>query len=324
MNNTSNMSNPSNTINDPFNSNSLKDLQDKLDLLNEIFDIVRLVDPIHKEIINIDVKMGGMAMSTRTCSCFSSWDSGTVCTNCIAMRAHLSRQEETKIEVSDGKIHIIWARPFRLHERELVLELGKDITGTLLAKDLEAQTIDNIIRHIEMMNRLPVEDPLTHLYSRSFIEERLPYEFSQLFVTCGSGMLILLNIDRLGAINTAYGYEAGDAAIKAVAMTLQGQLHPQHDWAARYDDETFLIFIRNPNERAKESFLTHLIDRISSTPILFGPDVLEITASVGAVYFECCDMAKPMDTETPVYEAYRNLLQAKGNGRNQYCCTIST
>lgn len=301
--------------------NSPNDLYLKLQVLNPLFDIVRLVDPILKEVVDFDTNHSHFEIPSTPCACFNIWKQGHICANCISMRAHLNDSEESKLILLDERVYLISARPLKTTDRDLVLELGKDITTTLLASDLTPEMRSAIFNHIEWINREPIEDKLTHTFSRDYIEERLPFELSRLFVECKGGLFAMINIDHLGLINNAYGYPAGDFVTKAVAESLKTNLRPHYDWAARYDDSTFLVFVNNPHVEALEPILEQLKDRISSTPVFYNHEVIDITMSLGATYFNACPLNGPINATDLLNTTLNNLKEAKNSGRNAFVLT---
>ncbi len=106
-------------------------------------------------------------------------------------------------------------------EWKWVWEQGQGIfdeNGNVVA--LEGLIID-ITRRKEQELRLSYineHEPLTGLYNRRYFEEMLLGSLHD--ETCAKRALLLVNINRFSLVNTAYGFEYGDALIREVAVCL--------------------------------------------------------------------------------------------------------
>jgi diguanylate cyclase (GGDEF)-like protein len=80
-----------------------------------------------------------------------------------------------------------------------------------------------------------------------------------------SGVLIVLDVDRLKPINDAFGHAAGDQVLKAIVGSLLEQVRSS-DVIGRLGGDEFALLLWNLSEtdaRAKAALLEHAVDRLS-------------------------------------------------------------
>jgi diguanylate cyclase (GGDEF)-like protein len=95
-----------------------------------------------------------------------------------------------------------------------------------------------------------------------------------------SGVLIVLDVDRLKPINDAFGHAAGDQVLKAIVGSLLEQVRSS-DVIGRLGGDEFALLLWNLSEtdaRAKAALLEHAVDRLSFE---FGGQVVSAGVSAG-------------------------------------------
>ena len=248
-------------------------------LFSKLSDITRIVDPLRKTVIeykNKDVVIDGI-------HCFDFWGKNKVCDNCISMRAYNDNKTYVKIEYNKEKIFLVIAVPHDLNDRRVVIEILKDITNSMLLSSYENEAIDSTGIHalIDNMNKFAYSDPLTGLYNRRYIIEKLPIDLLNTTLLSSEFSIIMADIDHFKLINDNYGHLAGDQALKTVAETLSGCIKRESDWIARYGGEEFLICIPGANLDFALKTSECMRKAIESTPIIYEDKMLSLTASFG-------------------------------------------
>jgi hypothetical protein len=142
-------------------------------IFDKISDSTRVVDPMQKKV----VEYGNNESSIKDIHCFDFWGKNTVCDNCISMRAYNSNATYVKLEYIQEKTYMITAVPHDLEDRRVVIEILKDITSSMVfdAAEVPGRT-GSIHTLIDNMNKLAFADPLTGLYNRRYIMEKLPVD----------------------------------------------------------------------------------------------------------------------------------------------------
>ena len=281
-------------------------------LFSKLSDITRIVDPLQKTVIqykNKEVVIDGI-------HCFDFWGKNKVCDNCISMRAYNDNKTYVKIEYNKETIFLIIAVPHDLNDRRVVIEILKDITNSLLLSSYENEAVDSTGIHalIDNMNKFAYRDPLTGLYNRRYIIEKLPVDLLNATLLSNEFSIIKADIDHFKLINDNYGHLAGDQALKTVAETLSGCIKRESDWIARYGGEEFLICIPGANLDFALKTSECMRKAIESTPIMYEDKMLSLTASFGVYSMKT---TKNTSVDDLLKLADEKLYSAKRNGRNR-------
>ena len=125
-----------------------------------------------------------------------------------------------------------------------------------------------------------------------------------------SGVVMMIDIDRLNQINDQLGMLAGDSAIKRTAAILKAHI-AWPDLAARYGGEEFLVLLPDI-ELVEARALAERIRRAAEPSFVFETDSITATLSIG--------LGVHAGTGTFVLgDAEEQLDQAKTTGRNRVC-----
>lgn len=130
------------------------------------------------------------------------------------------------------------------------------------------------------MNRLLHIDPLTNLYNRKYIYERIHEQIQQ---DQHPFVLFYLDLDEFKEINDTYGHEAGDEVLKEAARRLNTTIGENGE-VARIGGDEFLLLVEEGNHcisQALETSLRHALNK----PYLLGTKTLNILASMGTASF---------------------------------------
>ncbi|MCO8277034.1 EAL domain-containing protein [Actinoplanes sp. TRM 88003] len=160
---------------------------------------------------------------------------------------------------------------------------------------------------------LAVTDPLTGLANRTLVGERLTQLVTDPPRDGRTGAVMLIDLDRFKPINDAYGHEAGDAVLTAVATALRSVLRPGDTAGRLGGDEFAVVFPGLPDRLAAERIAERLVAALR-TPVIFGDLVLTVAASVGVAFRE----SDTQDAEELLAHADTAMYAAKRSGRAQY------
>ena len=123
--------------------------------------------------------------------------------------------------------------PAPFHEEDLArIALLADFCGTVL---------DRAAR----LEKLVFVDSMTGVYNRSYFELQARNEIARAMREQASVGLCIADIDDFKAMNTAYGYEAGNEVLTQVANALRSGVRP-FDTVARWGGEEFAVLLTPP------------------------------------------------------------------------------
>ncbi len=98
-----------------------------------------------------------------------------------------------------------------------------------------------------------MKDPLTNLYSRRYIEQRITRNINE----GTSFSLIMIDMDHFKDINDTFGHDAGDQALIIVSSIITSHIK-RRDVACRYGGDEFMILLNSDNPFSGEIVTTRL------------------------------------------------------------------
>jgi two-component system cell cycle response regulator len=170
---------------------------------------------------------------------------------------------------------------------------------------------DSLRENIDTGINLAITDPLSGLHNRRYFETHLPNLMKEAKSQQKSLYAMMLDIDHFKSINSEYGFQTGDAAIKAVACALKATI-PITDLTARIGGEEFFVTLCNADKNI-EQIAENVRKSIESCCTSKGklPKGLSVTASIGVT-----KMVKEDSMESLIERADKALLRAKKIGKN--------
>jgi diguanylate cyclase (GGDEF)-like protein len=132
-------------------------------------------------------------------------------------------------------------------------------------------------------------------------------------MTCTSASLLLLDIDRLDAVNQMHGMAAGDAAIQSLAHLLRPPLLPPHSLVARTMGDQFAVLVPDLDVDDAARLATQVQTAAASIQPGLPDDASPMTLTVGVAAIT--DMHKPFDRYA--IDAETALKLAKDRGRSR-------
>jgi diguanylate cyclase (GGDEF)-like protein/PAS domain S-box-containing protein len=165
----------------------------------------------------------------------------------------------------------------------------------------------------EQLTAITHYDPLTELPNRVMLTDRLKQALRR-SDRGGTGVAVLfLDLDDFKAINEAHGAECGDAALRAVAAALLGELRA-YDTLARFGGDEFVIVLPEVADAADVGLTTGRLVEAVARPLTIDGNVLQLAVSVGATLY-------PSDRGDPdqlIRHASQAMYDAKQSPETQF------
>lgn len=277
-----------------------------LKTLRDIFDIARIVDPVHCMAYEF-LKTGEPVYEPY--SCYSVWNKNERCQNCVSMNALSEKTRKTKYEFIDQDVYHVTSKYIQVDGRELVLEIVSKISDEIL---LGAFGSGELIERITSFNDALYTDPLTGVYNRKYLNSR-PRS-----VDCvgdsAQVSLAMADIDDFKLINDTFGHVAGDKALKALAsLFLKSVSGRRGDCVVRYGGDEFLLILSGIPQDLFEERMQYIAKRASEM-VFSGYPGLRVSLSIGGV-----SQQENSDATIPelIAVADKRLYQAKHGGGNR-------
>ena len=195
------------------------------------------------------------------------------------------------------------------HHAELIARIKTGIRILELERSLKAA--------VDEIHLMSITDPLTGIYNRGYINERLPQEIRRSQRYGRNLSLLLCDIDHFKGVNDTYGHLAGDAVLATVAGCLIDTIRQQVDWAGRYGGEEFLVVLPETDYAGAMSLAERLRKNIQACPTVLDQGTIPITVSIGVTSLSPDKLQELVKAEVLLQEADRLLYAAKASGRNR-------
>lgn len=222
----------------------------------------------------------------------------------------------------------------RLHQTVSDTAMAVRIRGLMLQFDVEqARQQEEIfrLRNIELaeanadlralqleleeknrqLQRISIQDPLTGLYNRRYLELQLNTEVARAKRHGRPLTVAMCDLDHFKPINDRYSHVVGDEVLRRVGEVLRKELRVS-DVAVRYGGEEFLVILPDTDlagahllaDRIRRAVSGHAWDEVA-------PD-LHVTMSIGVA-----QLSRVGDAAALLSAADERLYQAKRQGRDR-------
>jgi diguanylate cyclase (GGDEF)-like protein len=168
--------------------------------------------------------------------------------------------------------------------------------------------------NLATIRHLSLTDPLTGLYNRRALMDKLNEECALLARYNTEVSFALIDIDRFKQYNDSNGHLAGDELLETVARLIEGKSRST-DLVARYGGDEFAVIFRNTGIEGAQ----RLAERIRSAIEEMLWPLEDVTVSIGIA-------AGSPATPTPSHlidAADRALYRSKEAGRNRVGLTVT-
>lgn len=217
-----------------------------------------------------------------------------------------------------GVMNVALKRAHKFTENEIqILEFLADQASIAIqnAKLYEQaqQEIADRKKAEEAIKHMAHHDALTGLPNRRLFNERIALEIARSKRNHQKIGVILFDLDQLKDVNDSYGHSVGDLLLQAVGQRLLGLLR-KSDTVARMGGDEFLLILPEMKQSQDAILTAERILNALSTPFLLEGHQINITTSIGIVFYpddgtEVDDLIKKADFA---------MYKAKEKGGNSF------
>ncbi|HEX7479434.1 MAG TPA: GGDEF domain-containing protein [Polyangiales bacterium] len=162
-------------------------------------------------------------------------------------------------------------------------------------------------------HELTVRDPLTRVFNRGHLEERLASETAYAARHNTALAMLLIDVDDFKQVNDSHGHAAGDAALRVLARALTAMVRKE-DVLARYGGEEFAIVARGIDRAGAIAFAERVRSGVHEVSVPTERKPLRVTVSVGVAH---TNGGEGCEGDRLLRAADRALYTAKRAGRNR-------
>lgn len=164
----------------------------------------------------------------------------------------------------------------------------------------------------ETLSEQAIQDPLTGLFNRRYLDKTLPVLLRRSIRTKKHLCVSMIDIDYFKKINDTYGHDAGDEVLKCLGNLLKTNMR-DYDTACRFGGEEFIIIMETGIKDAMAR-LQKIAHEFSTAHIVANDKPLpSITLSIGIAEAP----THATQTDEILRLADEALYRAKSSGRNR-------
>ena len=323
-------------------SKSLGGHLDTTAILNNALDTL-----LSQEVLNIEAKGGVFLLNEETrrleLKCYRNLEKHIIETEqtidvgyCLCGRVAETGEIVTSLDCYTDNRHETQFKGMTLHGHiNLPLKTEKRILGVLFLylpgnlKPTENQinlltaianqlsvSLENA-RLYEKVRHMSVHDPLTNLFNRKMLFDRLEEEINRSERSKKPLSIGLIDIDHFKRINDTYGHVAGDRVLKELSTLLKSSVR-KIDTVARFGGEEFAVLLPDTNMEHGVAIMDRLRLSVEKHEFLIDEEgnTASVTISVG---ISTLSPGWPMDKSALIKGADEALYRAKETGRNRVC-----
>ncbi|WP_394527058.1 GGDEF domain-containing protein [Lacrimispora sp. JR3] len=286
-----------------MNRITLDEINDKLDFFHKMYDAVRLIDPLHKKVM--DYRNSTMVPSDEKCYCY--WGNNKICDNCISIRSYKEDRSLVKMETNSDIVLLVTAIPITAAGGPAVLELFKNVTDSMFIGEGDYNKGEMLTQYVREITDAIVKDPLTSLFNRRYIDERLPADIVESVLSHTPLSVCFIDLDNFKAINDSYGHEAGDLAIQAMGGIILRNIGNKNGWAARYGGDEFVVCLNRIKEDEARLIMEQIQKDAETVPVGTENQSMKLSLSFGIKTMD----QMPITAKEMIGEADKNMYRAK-------------
>lgn len=256
--------------------------------LRKIFDIVRLVDST----INVEYSVNDNGeILAEPYKCYSVWNKGSRCENCVSAKAFIKKSKLTKFEFIDKEAYFVVAMYIEVDECPYILEMVSKVSDETL---FGAYGRDKFMQTISEHNRKMYIDSLTGAYNRLYYEE-------QIIGLHNISAVAMADVDDFKEINDKFGHMAGDAALKEIVRVMFENIE-ENDAVVRYGGDEFIIVYKSKKIKDINEKLERIRKNIFNISIKGYPE-LRLSVSIGCVFSNNITINQIDEVDKMLYKA---------------------
>ena len=271
---------------------TMQEAENKMEVLREIFDIVRLLKGSDLQAAEMESKLAG---KKHLCQCYAFWNKNKRCDNCISLKALDEKKQTSKIEFLDSDMYQVFARYLEIDGEPYVMEMLKKLDENTLT---DKEGYEKLAGKLTVYSEKLYKDVLTGAYNRRYFEEKV----KDMSVDAG---IAVIDLDDFKLYNDTYGHDGGDLVLTTVVKVIRHYIR-RTDILVRYGGDEFLLILPGIEKEVFSQKLRMIQEKIHETHIP-GFNRLTLSVSIGGAMFTHGRM------EEAITKADRLMYMAKGH-----------
>ncbi len=219
-------------------------------------------------------------------------------------------EEQAAVFAAQGDYRAAYEQHRDFHAAsEAIFSSERDARARILATVFETE---EAVRSSKRFREMSLRDPLTGLYNRRYVDDRVPALLSRARIDATFVSVAILDLDFFKAVNDQLSHDTGDEVLRRLAPLLQSGA-PEEGFAARLGGEEFVLVLPGfdtPRAMARCETLRRLVHDYPWQDVV---GELPVTVSVGVA----TAFAGSQTFNEMLSDADRRLYAAKRAGRDR-------
>lgn len=271
---------------------TMQEAENKMEVLREIFDVVRLLKGSDLQAAGMESKLAGRE---NLCQCYAFWNKDKRCENCISLKALEEKKQTSKIEFLDSDMYQVFARYLEIDDEPYVMEMLKKLDENTLTDE---KGYEKLTEKLTVYSEKLYRDVLTGAYNRRYFEEKVKN------MSLNAGVAVI-DLDDFKLFNDTYGHDGGDLVLTTVVNVIRPYIR-RTDILVRYGGDEFLLILPGIEKEVFSQKLRMIQEKIHATHIP-GFNRRKLSVSIGGVMFTHGRL------EEAITKADRLMYMAKGH-----------
>ena len=271
---------------------TMQEAENKMEVLREIFDVVRLLKGSDLQAAGMESKLAGRE---NLCQCYAFWNKDKRCENCISLKALEEKKQTSKIEFLDSDMYQVFARYLEIDSEPYVMEMLKKLDESTLTDE---EGYEKLTEKLTVYSEKLCRDVLTGAYNRRYFEEKVKN------MSLNAGVAVI-DLDDFKLFNDTYGHDGGDLVLTTVVNVIRHYIR-RTDILVRYGGDEFLLILPGIEKEVFSQKLRMIQEKIHATHIP-GFNRRKLSVSIGGVMFTHGRL------EEAITKADRLMYMAKGH-----------
>lgn len=271
---------------------TMQEAENKMEVLREIFDVVRLLKGSDLKTSGMESKLTGRK---NLCQCYAFWNKDKRCENCISLKALEEKKQTSKIEFLDSDMYQVFARYLEIDSEPYVMEMLKKLDENTLTDE---EGYEKLTEKLTVYSEKLYRDVLTGVYNRRYFEEKVKN------MSLNAGVAVI-DLDDFKLFNDTYGHDGGDLVLTTVVNVIRHYIR-RTDILVRYGGDEFLLILPGIEKEVFSQKLRMIQEKIHATHIP-GFNRRKLSVSIGGVMFTHGRL------EEAITKADRLMYMAKGH-----------
>lgn len=271
---------------------TMQEAENKMEVLREIFDVVRLLKGSDLQTVGMESKLAGRE---NLCQCYAFWNKDKRCENCISLKALEEKKQTSKIEFLDSDMYQVFARYLEIDDEPYVMEMLKKLDENTLTDE---KGYEKLTEKLTVYSEKLYKDVLTGAYNRRYFEEKVKN------MSLNAGVAVI-DLDDFKLFNDTYGHDGGDLVLTTVVNVIRHYIR-HTDILVRYGGDEFLLILPGIEKEVFSQKLRMIQEKIHAMHIP-GFNRRKLSVSIGGVMFTHGRL------EEAITKADRLMYMAKGH-----------